>query len=106
MTEEERVAALIQTGLNSTIELALDCAKRTDEINKRLIIAIVVLTVVFGATTCVSKYIDYKSTYSPALEQIIQMAQWSKQTNKERDKMPVRKPRMPRKPRKPRKPSK
>lgn len=71
MTEEERVATLIQTGLNNTIELALDCAKRTDEINKRLIVAIVVLTIVFGATTCVSKYLDYKATYAPMLEQIV-----------------------------------
>ena len=71
MSEEERIAAIIENGLNNTLNLALECAKRTDEINKRLIVAIVMLTFVFGATTCISKYLDYKSTYIPYIEQVV-----------------------------------
>lgn len=71
MSDEERAAMLIQNGVNSTIELALECAKRTDEINRRLIIAIIVMTIVFGATTCITRYIDLQAVYTPELEQSV-----------------------------------
>lgn len=71
MSEDEQVKMLIQEGVNSTIDLALECAKRTDEINKRLIIAIITLTIVFGVTTCISRYLDLQAIYIPVTEQTV-----------------------------------
>ena len=71
MSEEEKATLLIQDSVKSTIELALECAKRTDEINRRLIITIIVMTIIFGATTCITRYIDLQAVYTPEIEQSV-----------------------------------
>lgn len=61
MTERE----IIKEAIKETTEIIYDCLKRVDEINKRLIIAIMVIVIVFGIVLCYDKYKDCENTYIP-----------------------------------------